>query len=110
MSASRKSSNEETGSAPSIEFTEIHAPVDLVRVQELVDQFMRVRSPAEGRRMLEQHSELLSDEYLFILDRIVDAAREAGDAEAVFVLHERRGLLQRCREVGVAAAFEELGR
>jgi len=89
---------------------EIHAPIDLMHVSTLLEQFIAAKTPDEGRRILEQHSELLSDYVSFLLDWVLDDARAAGNAEAVFVIHERCGLLRRCREVGVAACFKELGR
>ena len=87
---------------------QVRAPVDLQHLQELLEQFLDTRSASEARSLLERDAALLSDECLFLLDQTLVAARAGGDARAVFLFHERRGILQRCREVGVTAAFEEL--
>lgn len=107
MSGSRPSPKKKLVSF-TIGTTRVQAPVDLEHLQELLRQFVDARSPSEARSLLERHAALLSDECLFILDQTLEAARAGGDAPAVFVFHERRGILQRCREVGVAAAFDEL--
>lgn len=110
MPASRRSSSEDREIPASADYvTEIHAPVDVMHLAQLMAQLMGARSAAEARSLIEQHSELLSDYTWFMTDRLVEDARASGDAEAVLVLHERRAVLQRCREVGVAAAFREFG-
>jgi hypothetical protein len=86
---------------------EIEAPVDVVHLSEVLEAFMGTKTPAEGRRLLDQHPELLSDDVWWITERLLESGRKAGNAEMVYVLHERRRLLQRCREVGVAATFSE---
>ena len=107
MSGSRTSPKSKVALS-ALETMKIHAPVDLEHLQDLLRQFVDAISAAEARSLLERHAALLSDDCLFILDRTVEAARVGGDARAVFVFHERRCILQRCREVGVTAAFEEL--
>lgn len=107
MSVSGTSSDEEPVLSESLE---IHAPVDVMHLYELLGRFMCAQTPTEGRRILEQHPELLGDDAWFVADRLLEGARARGDAEAVFVLHERRVVLQRCREVGIAAAFSKLER
>lgn len=107
MSVSRPSPKRELVSF-SIEGMQVHAPEDLVHLQALLWQFVEARSASEARNLLERHAGLLSDTCLLLLDQTLEAARAGGDAPAVFVFHERRGILQRCREVGVAAAFDEL--
>ena len=99
------------GSMPSAspELVEIEAPVDLIHLSHLLEAFMRAATPSDGRRILEQHPELLSDDVWWMTDRLLEGGRDAGDAEMVYVLHERRRVLQRCREVGVATALSELG-
>jgi len=84
------------------------AQVNVEHLQDLLRQFADTRSASEARSLLERHAELLSDECFFLLDQTLEAARDGRDARAVFVFLERRGVLQRCREVGVVAAFEEL--
>ena len=107
MSSSRSSPKRELISF-SIEGTQVHAPEDLVHMQALLWQFVEAPSASEARSLLERHAALLSETCLLLLDQTLGAARAGGDAPAVFTLHERRGILQRCREVGVAAAFDEL--
>jgi len=72
-------------------------------------QFINADTWAETRRIVEAHPELLTDAADALLGRLVDAAREEGDEEAVRLLEEHRALLRRCREVGVERAFAERG-
>lgn len=87
----------------------IEAPVDVIHLAQLFDAFIRAATPSDGRRILEQHPELLSDDVWWMTDRILESGREAGDAELVYVVHERRRVLKRCREVGLATALSEFG-
>lgn len=100
----------EDGSLPpaSPELLEIQAPVDLVHLSQILEAFMSAATPGEGRRLLEQHPELLSNDVWWMTERLLESGRDAGNAEMVYVLHDRRRVLQRCREVGVATAFSEL--
>jgi hypothetical protein len=88
----------------------IDIPIAFKQLADLLDSFIRARTSADGRRILEQHPELLGEDARFFLDGLIEHARAEGNAELLFVSYERRDLLQRCREVGVDAAFRELGR
>jgi hypothetical protein len=109
MSSSTKPPDDGVVPPASSGVVRIEAPVDIVHLAHLLDAFMRAATPSDGRRILEQHPELLSDDVWWMTGRLLETGRDAGDAEMVYVLHERRRVLKRCREVGVAAALSELG-
>jgi len=84
---------------------ELNSPDGHLHLAEVLERFMSAQTPADGRQILEQHPELLGEDASFVLDRLLEALRAQGNTEALFVLQERRALLQRCREVGIDAAF-----
>jgi len=87
---------------------EMRAPIDLAYLASLLEQFVGARTPADGRRILEQHPQLLGKDASFVLDRVLEGAHAEGNADALHALQQRRAFLQRCREVGIDAAFREL--
>lgn len=109
MSNPKKAPDDGSVRSTSPEVANIEAPVDLMHLSQLLEAFMGAKTPGDGRRMLEQHPELVSDDVWWITDRLLESGRDTGNVEMVYVLHERRRVLQRCREVGVAAALRELG-
>jgi len=58
----------------------------------------------ESQRFLEQHPELLGEDADAALAQLMEQQDEDG---AIRVLQEHRELLQRCRAVGIEAAFQE---
>ena len=67
--------------------------------------FIEAGDRAESQRIVEQHQELLGDEADLALQARIAAQSDAG---ARRMLEVHRGLLQRCREVGISTAFGEL--
>jgi hypothetical protein len=61
----------------------------------------------KSQQVVEAHPELLGDEALATLNRLIAAARTQGDEAGTRILLEHRDLLRRCREVGIPAAFAE---
>jgi hypothetical protein len=72
--------------------------LDPQRLSSLLQRFINAPSWAESRRIVEAHSELLSDEADALLGRLLE--QYAGEAQAVRILEEHRGLLRRCRARG----------
>jgi hypothetical protein len=75
-------------------------------LQAFVD-FVQATSWPQSKRILEQHLELLGDEVDAILSQLA-AAQESKGAHDLVEAH--RALLQRCRSMGVEAAFAEIER
>ena len=87
---------------------EREAAIDLADLAALVERFVGARTPADGRRILEQHPELLGEQANLVLNSVIQGAGAEGNADALRALQQRRALLQRCQKVGVDAAFSEL--
>lgn len=80
-------------------------------LDELVTQLQTLLTegePEASRRVLERHPELLSDQVDWLLEQLIQASESRNDPHAREGLVRLRSLLRRCREVGVAEAFEEL--
>ncbi len=73
-----------------------------------LEKFLTAPTWAETRRVLETHPELLSDPDLSLLERLLEEARQQGDADAVRFFEQHRDLLRRAREMGLERAFAEL--
>ncbi len=69
-----------------------------------IDAFTRSESWVEAKRVVEQHSELLTDDAAALLDVLI--ARQK-DQRAIDILLEHRQLLSHCRDVGIEAAFAD---
>ncbi len=69
-----------------------------------IDAFTRSESWVEAKRIVEQHSELLTDEAEALLDVLIS---RQDDQRAVDILLEHRRLLTHCRDVGIDAAFAD---
>ena len=63
---------------------------------------IQTRTLDESRRVVETHSELLTDEAGNLMEQLAEAQE---DSNARRVVEEHRALLRRCREVGMEAAF-----
>ena len=74
---------------------------------QALQQFLQANTLNESQRVVEAHSELLSDEAETLLERFITAAREQNDADAEGHFTEHRDLLHRAREVGLKEAFAE---
>jgi CHAT domain-containing protein/tetratricopeptide (TPR) repeat protein len=72
-----------------------------------LDAFVRADTWLESQRIVEAYPELLSDEAQVWLGQLIAAAQAQNDANARAIFEEHRTLLQRCREIGIAAAFAE---
>ena len=74
---------------------------------ELVLAFINADNWDESRRIVEENSErLLSDEADAVFALLLEQYK--GNEKATRILELHRTLLRRCREIGIAAAFEEL--
>jgi hypothetical protein len=74
---------------------------------ETIRQFIETATWLESYRFVQNHSELLSEEAEALFGRLLEAAAASDDDNAIRVLNEHRGVLQRAREVGATAAFAE---
>jgi hypothetical protein len=69
--------------------------------------FVQAETWQDSQRMVDEHPELLSEQADTWMEKLAGMAYEQGDEQLTAALEEHRVLLQRCREVGVEAAFEE---
>ncbi|MEJ5241402.1 MAG: CpXC domain-containing protein, partial [Anaerolineales bacterium] len=79
------------------------------RLTETLFAFIQAKTWDESRRILEQHPELLTDEADALLEQLIQAAKAQQDENARQLFEQHRNLLRRCREVGIEAAFQEIG-
>ncbi|HOG46208.1 MAG TPA: tetratricopeptide repeat protein, partial [Anaerolineae bacterium] len=95
--------------APGDEEDTATAPAELAPdapIIEVIRAFIDAPNWLASRRIAEEHPELLTDEADEALQALL-AIAQVLDADATKVLEEHRALLQRCREVGIRAAFAE---
>jgi hypothetical protein len=71
----------------------------------LLQDFVNTSSWNEARRLVQESPELLTPQADELFGQVIEGYRE--DPEAVEYLSEMRGLLRRCREVGIETAFDE---
>jgi hypothetical protein len=84
---------------------------DPAELMTVLAEFAAIRDPARARSVLERHPALLGATAEAALDYQLGILREAGgDPGLVALVAERRTLLRRCRELGIAAAFAEAER
>lgn len=85
-------------------------PPEQLAVLPLVYEFVRARTWRASRQVVRDHPELLEPAADRVLELLVRAAERMGDDATVksFTLHRR--LLERAREAGVPAAFDEIDR
>jgi hypothetical protein len=75
---------------------------------QALSALLAARNVNEMRRALSAHPDLLDHAVDAELVQRLAAARAAGDPGAAHAVERCRGVLRRCREVGVEAAFHEL--
>ena len=78
-----------------------------IQMQTSISAFLEAKTGEEAQRIVEQHPELLSDDFDDKLGQMLTEARIQDNAQAAHVFEELLALLRRCREVGVEAAFAE---
>ena len=61
--------------------------------------------PAECRRLVEEHPQLLTDEVDELLAQIIEVAEQDHGTPTADIARHRRMLLQQCRRLGTAAVF-----
>jgi hypothetical protein len=81
---------------------------DVSELARLVGAFVAADSWPESRALVERHPELLSDLADSLIGEMAGAAERNADDQAARAFTSHRALLRRCREVGVAAAFQEV--
>jgi tetratricopeptide (TPR) repeat protein len=74
----------------------------------LVDLFVEADTWAASRALVERHPELLTDSAEDLLARSARDAEGVGDEHRAHVFEAHRELLGRCREAGIAEAFDEV--
>jgi len=67
--------------------------------------FLQAPTPAEGLYLIENYPDLLTAEADALLEKL---AIQQQDEDMRYVIEQRRRLLTRCREEGIAAAFADL--
>ncbi|MCU7729932.1 tetratricopeptide repeat protein [Actinoplanes sp. KI2] len=75
---------------------------------EALSALLAARNTNQMRRVVSDHPDLLDAAVDADLVRRLAAARAAGDLGTAHALERCRGVLRRCREVGIPAAFHEL--
>jgi hypothetical protein len=81
---------------------------DVAELARLVGAFVAADSWSESRDLVERHPELLSDLADSLIGEMAAAAEGNADHQAARAFATHRALLRRCREAGVAAAFDEV--
>lgn len=76
-------------------------------LMEVIEIFLSTSNAIDTRRILEHHPELLSEKVDSMLAALYVKAQKE---EIIIAIQFRRNLLSRCREVGIAQAFEEISR
>jgi len=76
-------------------------------LQTLID-FIDTETWEDSRQHLEAHPDLLGDEADALLAEMIEAAETRGEEDDLAVFLGHRHLLQRVREIGVDAAYQEL--
>lgn len=77
-------------------------------MQPTIAAFIQAKTWTESQRIFEQHPELLTDEADILLGQLIQAAQAQDNEDAQRTFKQRRTLLRRCREVGIAQTFAEL--
>jgi len=85
------------------------AMAQLPSLLKTLQEFLSSDIGFESRRFLKKHPELLSAEVDSFLVKLTDDAQRQGHEEARRIFEKHRVLLRRCREVGIAEAFDEMG-
>ncbi len=75
---------------------------------ELAKRFLAVETWDEAKDLVREHPELLSEDVDRTFALLIKLARAEGDEDVLWDYEVHRSVLQRCREVGVDAAFDEL--
>lgn len=77
----------------------------ILRLLQSIEEFVGAKTWGEAQGIVEAHPDLLSDEAdTYLLRWQLNAYR---GNEASWMLNERRELLRRCRQIGIAEAFAE---
>jgi hypothetical protein len=87
-------------------YAELQAEIDR---QKRLQEFLAAETWDESRRILEAHPTLLDPQTDQILADIRVGAEARGDEDTARLIDDHIALLGRCREIGIAAAFEEFG-
>lgn len=78
---------------------------DSKQLERTLLSFVNARTRDQAQRIVEQHPELLRKDTQALLEQLEDAQEHA---ETIKLLRQRRKMLDRCREVGIAAAFASM--
>ncbi|HKZ86423.1 MAG TPA: CHAT domain-containing protein [Anaerolineae bacterium] len=73
----------------------------------VIEQLVHTDNWFKRWQIVSQHPELLSDEALELLDKLVNGMRRVGEQNAVYAFEKYSTLLHRCRQVGIDRAFGE---
>jgi hypothetical protein len=76
-------------------------------LRKFLRDFIQAKTWAESQQIVEQHPELLTEAADRVLGQWIKTAMANNDVNAERVFSERCTLLQRCREIGIAPAFQE---
>ena len=77
------------------------------RLAEALEQYINTEDWEQGRRVVEDNQELLTDEALALLVESVGDYRRANRDEVADYLREHLAVLERSRQVGIDQAFRE---
>lgn len=88
---------------------EVRRRAEIESLLRRLQEFVQAKTWVESERIVEQNSELLSDEMDVLLVQWIFGARQEQDENVVHMLEEHRRLLRHCWEIGIRAAFQESG-
>jgi len=69
--------------------------------------FVETETWNDSQQYLEQHPELLSDQAVNFLAKLIEKVRAQEDKEFLSLLEEHYALIERCRKIGIDSAFSE---
>ena len=75
---------------------------------ELAKKFLEVKTWEDAKELVSEHPELLSEDVDRTFALLIKLARVEGDEDIAWDYEMHRSVLQRCREEGIDAAFDEL--
>jgi hypothetical protein len=83
------------------------AGIAISSLQEALYHFVQAETWNESREILQSHPELLEEAADREIAHLIELARHRADEETADLLQEHRGLLERCRSIGIKAAILE---
>ncbi len=80
---------------------------EILQLAQTISSFIQTDTWAQSCHFVQTHPELLANEAMFLLEKLMVTAQKSGDDNARRIFAEHLALLRRCREIGTVAAFAE---